>query len=135
MVDDYNTCPADVQVVAAAQKAHMTELQALRPKVCDNMPELSNRMVKLPKLKTEHEKSELEQYNRAYNLLKYLAHHTSLSNIFVKKFEHPKWQEDKLVDGIHIPTWMQGKPESSASVETPEPKAHEVLSRTSHHSS
>jgi len=51
--------------------------------------------------------------------------------MFAKKFEHPKWQEDKLVDGIYIPTWMQGKPELSASVRTPEPKAHEVLSRTS----
>ena len=61
MVDDYDTCPANVRVVAAAQKVHMAELQALRPKICDEMPDMSNETVRLPKLKTKHEESELER--------------------------------------------------------------------------
>ena len=62
-------------------------LKSLKP-LCEEIPDMVREMVTIPKSKTGFDETDLEPYNRAWNLLKYFQYATGAKNVWSTTFNH-----------------------------------------------
>ncbi|KAI6832307.1 hypothetical protein KC332_g6708 [Hortaea werneckii] len=109
-VEEVSALDPGVLVNLEEQQECITKLTAEFGTMCTIPPDLSGETVKIPKLKTCFEESELEEFNRALNLLK----HFSLA-------------ESVRVELVYVPMWMRDPSKTQPKIQTPEADKHKSL--------
>ncbi|KAI7512920.1 hypothetical protein KC347_g2018 [Hortaea werneckii] len=126
-VEEVSALDSEVLVNAEEQQECITRLTAEFGNMCTNPPDLSGETVKIPKLKTDFEESELEKFNRTLNLLKYLSPAVNSRSRFEKGLESKGRQESVRVEPVYVPMWMQDLSETQPDIQAPEADKHKSL--------
>ncbi|KAI7302974.1 hypothetical protein KC315_g15880 [Hortaea werneckii] len=126
-VEEVSALDSEVLVNAEEQQECITRLTAEFGNMCTKPPDLSGETVKVPKLKTDFEESELEKFNRALNLLKYFSLAVNSRSSFQKRFESKGWQESVRIEPAYVPMWMQDLSKTQPRIQVPEADKHKPL--------
>ena len=96
---------------------------------CQNVPEMDGRTMKYSILRTGFEKSDLEPFNRAWNLLRYFSQCVNNEHIWKNNFGHTYWEVGRIIDTVYIPTWMQTQPPARTEASQPQANVRNDLPR------
>jgi hypothetical protein len=94
------------------QKKYANQLVDLKGKI-KSVPEITGRSVPWPQMEfPDAQESDLERYNRAWNLLRHM--HYTTGNVWPSRFEKGVWDRPNPVDTSYIPEFMRPKPVAPA---------------------
>lgn len=112
-------------VLQGEQAHYSTKLKVLKSKHVRSVPDITGQNVDWPTLRpVSSDETDLEPFNRAFNLLKCLAHNTSNEHVWAARFEKAdKWNKPMSITPDYIPSFMIPKPKEVA----PEIAAAEAL--------
>jgi hypothetical protein len=106
MVEEFS--PATPTVCGKKQKKYADQLMRLKENI-KSVPEITGRSVPWPQMKfSEAQKSDLERYNRAWNLLRHM--HYTTGNVRSSRFEKGVWDRPNPVDLSYVPEFIRPKP-------------------------
>jgi hypothetical protein len=110
MVEEFSL--AIPTVSGEEQKKYADQLMGFKDKI-SSVPEIAGRLVTWPQMKfPKAQESDLERYNRAWNLLRHM--HYTTGNVWSSRFEKGVWDRPNPVDPSYVPEFMRPKVKASA---------------------